>query len=242
MYKKSVMHVQSCCFACLNLLLFLPFSLPSSSSLRKLPIVPQSFVRWSEGTNLLPSPPYITARSPQVWPLLIFSHILSHRFNPIRSQLETVLGFWLVNVCMKECELIKGGHTFRLLAPKCLINYATLRSYIFAIFLQSPFNLKTISSGADKGLQTGPSYKLKKKSLKWSIKILNRLISYYKPWHKLVLQSTDSNSHQMRLCWLKIFLMLIDKRQDKTHDEQKDLSFLTIAFHSRVHVKNKYKT
>ena len=141
MYKKSVMHVQSCCFACLNLLLFLPFSLPSSSSLRKLPIVPQSFVRWWEGTNLLPSPPYITARSPQVWPLLIFSHILSHRFNPIRSQLETVLGFWLVNVCMKECELIKGGHTFRLLAPKCLINYATLRSYIFAIFLQITLQL-----------------------------------------------------------------------------------------------------
>ena len=30
--------------------------------------------------------------------------------------LETVLDFWLVNVCMKECELIKGGHTFGLLA------------------------------------------------------------------------------------------------------------------------------
>ena len=39
--QKSMMHVQSCCFAYLNLLLFLPFSLPS---LRKLPIVPQSFV------------------------------------------------------------------------------------------------------------------------------------------------------------------------------------------------------
>ena len=45
-----------------------------------------------------------------------FIHILSYRFNPIRSQLETVLDFWLVNVCMKECELIKGGHTFGLLA------------------------------------------------------------------------------------------------------------------------------
>ena len=32
------------------------------------------------------------------------------------SQLETVLNFWLVNVCMKECELIEGGHTFGLLA------------------------------------------------------------------------------------------------------------------------------
>ena len=45
-----------------------------------------------------------------------FMHILSYRFNPIRSQLETVLDLWLVNVCMKECELIKGGRTFGLLA------------------------------------------------------------------------------------------------------------------------------
>ena len=37
MYKKNVMHVQSCCFANLNLLLFLPSSLPSPSSLLKLP-------------------------------------------------------------------------------------------------------------------------------------------------------------------------------------------------------------
>ena len=36
------------------------------------------------------------------------------KFNPIRSQLETVLDFWLVNVCMEECELIKSGHTFGL--------------------------------------------------------------------------------------------------------------------------------
>ena len=35
--QKSVMHVQSCCFANLNLLLFLPSSLPSPSSLLKLP-------------------------------------------------------------------------------------------------------------------------------------------------------------------------------------------------------------
>ena len=45
-----------------------------------------------------------------------FIHVVSYRFNTIRSQLETVLDFWLVNVCMKECELIKGGHTFELLA------------------------------------------------------------------------------------------------------------------------------
>ena len=36
--QKSVMHVQSWFFACLNLLL-LPLSLPSSSALRKLPII-----------------------------------------------------------------------------------------------------------------------------------------------------------------------------------------------------------
>ena len=48
----------------------------------------------------------------------LFIHILSYKFNPIRSQLETVLDFWLVNVCMKECELIKEGHTFGLLAVR----------------------------------------------------------------------------------------------------------------------------
>ena len=34
--QKSVMHVQSCCFVNINLLLFLPFSSPSLSSLIKL--------------------------------------------------------------------------------------------------------------------------------------------------------------------------------------------------------------
>ena len=39
--QKSVMHVQSCCFTNINLLLFLPFSLllPSPSLLPKLPFV-----------------------------------------------------------------------------------------------------------------------------------------------------------------------------------------------------------
>ena len=45
-----------------------------------------------------------------------FICILSYRFNPIRTQLEIVLDFRLVNVCMKEFKLIKGGHTFGLLA------------------------------------------------------------------------------------------------------------------------------
>ena len=40
--QKNVMHVQSCCFACLNPLLFLLFSLLSPSWLRKLAnILPQ---------------------------------------------------------------------------------------------------------------------------------------------------------------------------------------------------------
>ena len=39
MYKESVVHVQSYCFTYLNLIAFLPFSLNSLSSLRKLPIV-----------------------------------------------------------------------------------------------------------------------------------------------------------------------------------------------------------
>ena len=48
----------------------------------------------------------ITARSPKVWPLLIYScYILSYRFNPIRSQLETVLDFWLVDLCKKNVLL-----------------------------------------------------------------------------------------------------------------------------------------
>ena len=47
---------------------------------------------------------------------LTYSHSFVHWFNPIRSQLETVLDLSLVNVCMKECELSKGGHTFGLLA------------------------------------------------------------------------------------------------------------------------------
>ena len=57
----------------------------------------------------------ITPRSPKVSPPLIYScYILSYRFNPIRSQLETVLDFGLVDLCMKECvtELIKEGHFF----------------------------------------------------------------------------------------------------------------------------------
>ena len=41
-----------------------------------------------------------------------FIHILLYSFNPIRGQLETDLDVWLVNVCMKGSELIKGSHTF----------------------------------------------------------------------------------------------------------------------------------
>ena len=59
-----------------------------------------------------------------------FVHILSYRFNPIRSQLETVLDFWLVNVCMKECELIKCDHTFGLPVVKCDSGFR--QEYVFA--------------------------------------------------------------------------------------------------------------
>ena len=37
--QKSVLNVQSCCFAKINLLLFLPFSLPLPSLLPKLPLL-----------------------------------------------------------------------------------------------------------------------------------------------------------------------------------------------------------
>ena len=37
--QKSLMHVQSCCFTKINLLLFLPFSLPLPSLLPKLPLL-----------------------------------------------------------------------------------------------------------------------------------------------------------------------------------------------------------
>ena len=60
----------------------------------------------------------------------------SCRFSPIRSQLETVLDFWLVNVCMKECELIKGDHTFRLLGKS-----------LFALFQTSPTSFNFIQFG-----------------------------------------------------------------------------------------------
>ena len=46
--QKSVMHLQTCCFTNINLLLFLPFSLPSLSLLPKLPfVVIQTF--WYHG-------------------------------------------------------------------------------------------------------------------------------------------------------------------------------------------------
>ena len=71
---------------------------------------------------------FLWTRSPPCWSVFNFYskepksdcfqfiHILSCRFNPIRSQLETVLDVWLVNACMKECVLIKWGYTFGLLA------------------------------------------------------------------------------------------------------------------------------
>ena len=54
MYKKSVMHGESCCFAYVSLLLFFPFSLSSPSSLLKLPIDREDLVRPRTGTWQLP--------------------------------------------------------------------------------------------------------------------------------------------------------------------------------------------
>ena len=67
-------------------------------------------------------------KSVTAFDLFTFFRIL--RFHPIRSQLETVLDLWLVNVCMKECELIKGGHTFGLLAVKSNSNSHLSLSFI----------------------------------------------------------------------------------------------------------------
>ena len=47
--QKSVMQVQSCCFANLNPLFFFPFSLPSPSSLLKLPLLVHS---WSHSGHV----------------------------------------------------------------------------------------------------------------------------------------------------------------------------------------------
>ena len=65
-----------------------------------------------------------------------FMHILSCRFNPIRSQLETVLHIWLVNVCMKECELIKGGRTIGLLAVSKISN-SIKQHFVVKVWLHS---------------------------------------------------------------------------------------------------------
>ena len=62
----------------------------------------------------------------------LFVHILSHRFHPIRSQLETVLDFWLVYVGVKECELM-WGHIFGLLAVTTL-PHRKLSSKFWPIF------------------------------------------------------------------------------------------------------------
>ena len=43
--QKSVMHVRSCCFVQSKPIVFLPFSLPSPSSLLKLPNVPYSVLQ-----------------------------------------------------------------------------------------------------------------------------------------------------------------------------------------------------
>ena len=72
-----------------------------------------------------------------------FLHILSYRFNPIRSQLETVLDFWLHNVCMEECELIKENRTIGLLAVSIISN-SIKQHFIVKVWLS--FVEKCVSS------------------------------------------------------------------------------------------------
>ena len=71
-----------------------------------------------------------------------FIHILLYRFNPIRSQLKTVLDFWLVNVCMKGCDLIKGGHTFGLLAVNEFDTQDVLENGNMTIMLWKDWNFE----------------------------------------------------------------------------------------------------
>ena len=54
MYKKSVMHGESCCFAYLSLLPFFSFSSSSPSLLLKFPIDHEDLVRPRTGTRQLP--------------------------------------------------------------------------------------------------------------------------------------------------------------------------------------------
>ena len=81
------------------------------------------------------------------------------RFNPIRSQLETVLDVRLVNVCMKECELIKGGHTFGLLAvidrlrnDSAAVNESGIATLFFA-FHPPPPNQEAWSQARTEGTE-----------------------------------------------------------------------------------------
>ena len=69
-----------------------------------------------------------------------FIHILSYKVNPIRNQMETVLDSWLVNVCMNECELIEGGHTFGLLAVE--VTLVALAESIAVGYFRANYYLK----------------------------------------------------------------------------------------------------
>ena len=51
--------------------------------------------------------------------------------------METILDFWLVEVYMKECELIKGGHAFGLLAVTEKFSF----SFVYFIF-GTPFTFQ----------------------------------------------------------------------------------------------------
>ena len=67
--QKSVMHVQSCCFTNINLLLCLPFSLPSPSLLPKLPfVVIQKFCYHGNVTSHFTSLLVLSNSRRSIWP------------------------------------------------------------------------------------------------------------------------------------------------------------------------------
>ena len=86
--QKSVMHVQSCCFANLNLLLFFLFWLPSLSLLPKLP---NAIGKTSLSYLQLPS--LETQLSPSLFPHIKTSGALFQRF-----QSQWYLYLWRCNV------------------------------------------------------------------------------------------------------------------------------------------------
>ena len=85
--QKSVMHVQSCFFAKVKPITFLPFSLPSPSSLLKLPIVLiQKFCYHGNMTSLFGSLFRVEVDSPAASTMLSRQHLNGQRTLILLSQ------------------------------------------------------------------------------------------------------------------------------------------------------------